>query len=184
MKMIVINQDRILRVAPAFRVEVQAEHQIRMQFRVHQHGTPPDFAVAVKQNLALPPNGVLLFRVVRVQKFRARLGHPVFHQDLTGQLLEIVRTQRRDRLGAVPHEGNFGTQFSQAGRDHARYSQGHISFGDGKTLTHLKPSFLHLRPGASQVPRVERDAQPGQRPTRRRGAQFFGRMPQSGHVRP
>ena len=46
--MIVIDQRRIFRIAPAFGIEMQTKHKIGMQFRVYEHGATTNLAVAIK----------------------------------------------------------------------------------------------------------------------------------------
>ena len=48
MKMIRIGQCRTVRIAPGFGIEMQAQHEIGMQLRVHEHCPATNLAVAVE----------------------------------------------------------------------------------------------------------------------------------------
>src|SRR5207244_13249771 len=78
-KMIGLRQCRIVWVAPAFRIEMQTKHKIGMQFEVHQRSPPSNLAVTVKQNFALPANGLLFGGIIWIENIRARLWHAVLN---------------------------------------------------------------------------------------------------------
>src|ERR1700719_2515005 len=100
MKMIVVNQSRITRIAPAFGIEMQAKDEIRMQLRVHEHRAAPDLAVTGKQHVTLPPDRLIFLRIVWIENIRTRLRKSVLDQNISGELLEIARPLRSNRLSA------------------------------------------------------------------------------------
>ena len=81
-----------------------------MQFGIHQDRPSPNFAKAIKQNLALPTDGVLLLRILRVKRLGARLWYTVLDQDCAGQLLEIVGPLHRHRLRALADKEDLRAQ--------------------------------------------------------------------------
>src|SRR5437867_2579729 len=93
MKMVLVHQSWVIRIAPWLGVEMQTKHEIGMQLCVHERGATTDFAVAVKQNFTLPANGLLFLRIIGVEKLPAYAGlrDTIFDQDFFGKLLEIVR---------------------------------------------------------------------------------------------
>src|SRR5437016_216704 len=100
------------RIAPAFSIKMQTKHEIGMQLRVYQHGTTADFAVAVKQDFALPANRLLFLRIVWIKNIRPRLRHSIFDQNFLRELPEIIRTFRSDWFGAIANKRNPCAQFS------------------------------------------------------------------------
>src|SRR6266487_4152534 len=100
------------RIAPAFSIKMQTKHEIGMQLRVHQHGTTSDFAVAVKQDFALPANRLLFLRIVWIKNIPSWLRHPIFDQNFLCELPEIIRTFRSDWFTAVADKRNPCAQFA------------------------------------------------------------------------
>src|SRR6266705_6892876 len=100
------------RIAPAFSIKMQTKHEIGMQLRVHQHGTAADFAVAVKQDFALPANRLLFVRIVWIKNIPSGLRHSIFDQNFLCELPEIIGTLRSDWFGAVANKRNTCSQFS------------------------------------------------------------------------
>src|SRR5258708_28704670 len=117
MQMIVINQGGILGIPPSFCVEMQAKHEVRMEFGVNQNSAAPNLAKAVKENLALPADRLLLFRIVGIQKIGSRLRHAVLDQNFSSEVFEIVGTLPGYRLGSAPDESHHGPDLLQARRD-------------------------------------------------------------------
>src|SRR5215472_14709645 len=149
MKMIDVSQDGISRIAPSFSVEMQTKHKIRMQFEIHLRCTAPDFTIAVEQNFALPADGVLLFRISLIKNISARLWHAIPNKNLPGELAKIIRTLARRWLIGTADKRNFRTKVAQSRRQQSRYAQRQVALLDGLTVADLKPTLLHLRPGAS-----------------------------------
>src|SRR6266480_2720091 len=163
MKMIFIGQCWVIWIAPAFGIQMQTKHEIGMQFSVHQYGATADFAIAIEQDFALPANRLLFLGIVWIKNIRSRLGHAVFDQNSCRQLPEIIRTFRRNWLVAVSDKEDFRTQFSEARRQQPGHPQRQIAFLDRRAAAVLKPALFHLRPFPAEMPRIERDAQTGER---------------------
>src|SRR5437899_6436391 len=157
MKMIRVRQGRAVWIAPSFSVEMQAKHKIRMQFEVNQCRAASNLAVAIEQNFALPANRLLFFRIIRIKNVGARLWHAVLDQNFSSKLPKIIGALRRNRFVATSDERNFCTEVTQSRGQESRDAQSQIAFLDGLAVAHLKPTFLHLCPLATEMTRVERD---------------------------
>src|SRR5207247_9367960 len=72
--MIIGDRGRLARITPAFGIEVQAKHKIRMQLCVHEHGAATDLAVPVKQHFALQSDCLLFFGIVWIENVPANAG--------------------------------------------------------------------------------------------------------------
>ena len=129
MKMICVRQGRLIRIAPRLGIEMQTDDKVGVQFRVHQHRAPSNFAVAIKQNLALPSDGVLFFGIFWIENVSARHRNAIFDENFSGELFEIVRAFWRRGTRAVAHKKNFGAELTQFCREHARDAQCEIAFG-------------------------------------------------------
>ena len=112
MEMIVIDQSWIGRIAPAFGIEMQTKHKIRMQFSINQDGAATDLAVAIKKHFALPSNRFVFFGIVWIENVGPRLRQAVLDKNFSGEFLEIARPLRSDRVGAVTDVQHCGAQFS------------------------------------------------------------------------
>src|ERR1051325_682867 len=152
--MIRIDQYWIFGVTPPFGVEMQAENQIRMQFRVNERRPATNLAVAIKQNLALPVDGFLFFRVFRVEDIVTRPRYSILDQNFSGQRCEITRTHRRDWLRTLPDKGNAGAQLAQSRSEYTGHAQSQITFPYRQAVTNLEPALFHLRPFAAEVPGI------------------------------
>src|SRR5215468_1372490 len=116
MKMVDVSQHRTSRVAPSFGVEMQAKHKIRMQLEIHQRCTASNFIVAVEQDLALPTDGLLFFRISLIKNIGARLWHAIPNENLPGELAKIIRTLARRWPIGTAHKRNFRTKVAQSRR--------------------------------------------------------------------
>src|SRR2546423_12311688 len=103
MEMVLVRERGIALVAPGFSVEMQTENEIWAQLLVHASGPLANFAGAVKQDLALPSHRLLLERIVRPLKFFRRVFRSARLEHGARSFLEIVGTERRDRLRFVAH---------------------------------------------------------------------------------
>ena len=179
--MIIVDQGRLARITPAFGIEVQAKHKIRMQLCVHEHGAATDLAVPVKQHFALPSDCLLFFGIVWIENVPAHAGlrQAVSDKDFSGEFFEIPRPLRSDRVGAVANVQNCGAQFSQSRSEHPRYPQCQIAFRHRFCVAHLKPALLHLRPFPAEMTGIERDAQSQERFSRLGRRQRLSRTPKS-----
>src|SRR5262249_32673729 len=157
MEMIGINQRRVVRISPAFSIEMKTNHEIRMQFRVYQNRAPADFAVAIKKDLALKLDRALLLRVFWIQNFVAWPWHAVLNQNRSRELFEIGWAFRGDRLSTVAHEQNRRAEFSQSWREHARNAQRQVALGHGFVVADFEPALFHLRPFAAEMSGIESD---------------------------
>ena len=83
-----------------------------MQFCVYQHRSTPDFAVPVKQHLALPADRSFFRRIHRIKHLVTRSRHAVLDQNFLGELEEIARAFGRDWFSAVTNEQDFRAKFS------------------------------------------------------------------------
>src|SRR2546423_9255178 len=101
MEMIIIDQSRVARIPPAFGIEMQTKHKIRMQLPVNEHGAATDLAVAIKKHFALPSDCFLFFGIVWIENVRPRLRQAVVDKNFAREFLEIARPLRMDRVGAV-----------------------------------------------------------------------------------
>ena len=63
MQMILIDERGIAFIAPRFRVEMQTENEVRMQPCINKLRPVPDLAIPIKENFALPPNGLFFEQV-------------------------------------------------------------------------------------------------------------------------
>src|SRR5262249_43558941 len=160
-KVIDVSQRRTIRVAPAFSVEMQTKHKIRMQFEIHQRCAASNLSIAVEQNFALPTDGLLFRRISWIKNVNTRLRHAILDKNLSGELAKIIRTLGRNRFNAISHKRNFCTQFAQSRRRHSCYAQGQIALLNRLAVADLKPTLLHLRPVPTKMPRIERDLQTG-----------------------
>src|SRR2546423_12122460 len=111
MQMIIVDQSRVARISPAFGIEMQTKHKIRMQLRVHQSGATTDFAVAIKKHFALPSDCFLFFGILWIENIRPRLRQAVLDQNFSGEVLEIARALCSDWVGAVTDEQDRGAEF-------------------------------------------------------------------------
>ena len=177
------DQSRTPRIAPSFSIEMQTEHNIRMQFCVHQHRPSTNFAEAIKQNFTLPPNGVFLFRIIRIQKLRSRLRDTIFDQNLLRQLFEIIRPHGRDWFRVLANKRDARAECFQSRRQHPGYVQRQITFLDRRRLTDPKPALLHFCPGTAEMSRIERDMKASQWFRRLCRWQRSSRTPKSRHRR-
>src|SRR5690348_13281844 len=112
MEMINVDQRRACRISPPFSIEMKTEDEIGMQFCVHQHRPAPDFAVAIKQNLALKFDRTFLVWVCWIQDLITWTRDTVLYQDFPCEFFEIGRPFWRHRLSAVANEQNRRTKFS------------------------------------------------------------------------
>ena len=60
--------------------------------------------------------------------FGARLAAAILDQNFAAGCFEIIRPQRRDRLGCCAHKRNFRAELAQFRRQHPRHPQSHIAF--------------------------------------------------------
>src|SRR4029077_13940241 len=157
--MIRVGQARTIRIAPTFRIEMQTKHKIRMQFEVHQRSPASDLAVTVKQNLALPSNGLLFAGIVWIKNVGARLRYTVLNQNFSCQLPKIIRPLSGNWFVPIPNERNFCAKFTQSRGQQSRHPQSQIAFLYRRAATHLKPALLHLCPFATEMTRIQRDLQ-------------------------
>ena len=77
MEMIPVDQRRVAFVTPRFRVEMQTEHKIRIQLRIHEFRAMPYLTAAVKEDFALPAHGLVFDRVVRSIEILPRNSVPL-----------------------------------------------------------------------------------------------------------
>ena len=105
--MIFFHQGRLIRIAPRLGVEMQAEHEVRLQLVVHQAGPASDFAVPIKKQLSLPRDRFFLLRVGRAVEVLPGIADPGLLQDPAGGVLKIRRAIRRDRLRLLAQERDF-----------------------------------------------------------------------------
>src|SRR5437667_12110917 len=159
--MIDVGQRRIVRIAPAFGVEMQTKHKIGMQFEVYPRSAATDLAVAVEQNFALPADRLLFFRIIWIKNFpaHARLWYAAFDQNFPGELPKIIRALGRGRFIAVSNKRNARPEFAQSRRQQSRHAQRQITLLHRLAVADLKPALLHLRPFPTEMTRIERDLQ-------------------------
>src|SRR6266513_220776 len=181
MKVVDVGQSWIVGIAPAFRIKMQTEYEIRMQFEVHQRRLAADLAVAVKQNFALPANGLLFLWAVCVKNLRSGPWHAIFDQNLFGKFLEVAGAFCGDRVVTVPNEENFRAELTQSRGQQARHAQSQIAFFDWLTVANLKPALLHLCPFSAKMSGVERNPQTREWLIRFRRWQRLCRSPKTRH---
>ena len=171
MKMIGVGQLWVVRVAPAFSIQMQTKHQIGMQFDVHQRSPTSNFAVAIKQNFALPANGLLFGWIVCIKRILARARHAVFDQNFPCELPKVIGAFCRSRFFGIPDERNFRAAFTQSPGQQSRHVQSQIAFLNWLAGPNLKPALFHLCPFPAQVAGIERDLQTRKRFLRSRWQQ-------------
>ena len=88
--MILVDERGIAFVAPRFRVEMQAEDEVRTQPRINQLCPVPDLAGPVEEDFTLPPDCLLLERVVRSVEILARILRSTRTEQGAGGCLEII----------------------------------------------------------------------------------------------
>ena len=128
-----------------------------MEFEIHQRRTTPNLTVAVEQDFALPADGLLFLWISRIKNIVARLRHAIPDENLPGQLAKIIRTLAGCWLIGTSDKRNFRTEIAQSRRQQLRHAQGQIALLNGLAVANLKPTFLHLRPFASEMTWVKRD---------------------------
>src|SRR5262249_33328348 len=155
--MIDVRQGRAIWIAPSFSIEMQTKHKIRMQFEIYKRGTASNLAVAVKQNFALPTDGLLFGRISRVKNIGAWLRHAVLDQNFLCEVPKIIRALRRGRFIVISHKRNVCSEFTQSRCQQSRHVQSKIAFLNWLALSYPKPTFLHLRPFSAEMTGIKSD---------------------------
>jgi len=156
------RERRMLRVAPGFGVEVEAEDEVRADFLVDFPGAGSDFGGAVEEFFGEFPG----FFGRGAGRFRDESGF--------GQRF---RAPAGEWFGGVAHQGDPGAEGFEAWFEESGDLQGEVAFGDRLSGGRLEPALLHARPATAEVAGVDGDAQAGERSARRGGAEFPGRTP-------
>ena len=90
-----MGQRRVVLVAPGFRVEVQAQDNVGTKVRVHAPGAFANLTRPIKENLALPTNGLFLERIIGSIEVISGIIDPFSLKYFAGRCLEIVRSDNK-----------------------------------------------------------------------------------------
>src|SRR5450755_1296037 len=131
-----------------------------MQPRIDEPCPEADLAVPVEEDFTLPPNGLVLQRVVRSIEVLAWIFRSSHLENFACCAFEIVRTKWSHWLIFLTHERNARAQGPKSQRQYFRHPQGHLAFLHRQRVTHLEPAFFHLRPLTADMAGIERDVQP------------------------
>ena len=165
MHVVVVDEARMLFVAPLFRVEVEAEDDVRLDGFIHETRPPADFADAVKKPLALLGHGDFCHRVVFLLEGIRSGG------------AELRRAGGGDRARFRACQEDLRAEGFQFRDQKLRDFQRHVALADRRGFSDPKPTLLHLRPTPPEVPGIEGDFQAGQRLLRIEGRQRHVRPP-------
>ena len=152
MEVIFIHKRWVRRITPPFGIEMQAQNEIGLDLSIHDFGTLANFAGSVKKPLALAFDGL------------TRGFFAFFPKRCGSGLTKLGWTHPRDRFGMGACEVNLRSHGLKPGNEKLGDLQRHVPLNNGFGFSDLEPALLDFRPLAADMPGINRDLHPAQRP--------------------